>query len=166
MGWNIAGNIRGPQGPQGPQGAQGVAGAPGATGPAGPAGLNWRGAWAGGTVYAVDDSVGYNGSTFFATAAHPNTDNTPPTNDPAGSVTTTNAGWQILAIEGAVGPQGPQGNQGPQGTQGTQGNTGAAGARGSNWYVGTGVPTTGNTAGSQAGDQYLDQSTGDVYTLS
>lgn len=165
MGWNIAGNIRGPQGPQGPQGAQGVAGAQGATGPAGPAGLNWRGAWAAPNTYAIDDSVGYNGSTFFATAAHAANDN-PPTNDPAGSVTTTNTGWAILAIEGAVGPQGPQGNQGPQGDQGIQGNTGPAGARGSLWFVGTGVPTGGNTAGSVAGDQYLDQSTGDVYTLS
>jgi hypothetical protein len=62
------------------------------------------------------------------------------------------------------GPQGPQGPQGNAGTPGTAGTNGAAGARGSLWYTGSGAP--GTIAGSQAGDQYLDTASGNVYTLS
>ncbi len=194
MAWAVAGNIRGPAGTQGPTGATGPTGTPGA---AGPAGLNWRGAWAAPNSFALDDSVGYQGSTFFTTAAIPANTATPPTSNPPGAVTTTNAPWQILSVEGAVGPTGATGPQGPtgaqgaagatgstglQGAQGTQGPTGATGAtgatgptgptgasgstgvRGSQWSVGTGAP--GTVTGSLPGDQYLDQASGNVYTLS
>lgn len=194
MGWTVAGNIRGPAGPTGPTGAAGATGATGPTGPAGPAGLTWRGAWVSGTVYAVDDSVGYAGSTFFATAPHLVTDTTPPTSDPPGAVTSANTGWAILAIEGAVGPTGatgatgptgptgatgPTGSTGPQGLQGDPGPTGPTGAtgasgatgatgstgtRGTAWFSGSGAP--GAISGQLPGDQYLDLSSGDVYTLS
>jgi hypothetical protein len=49
--------------------------------------------------------------------------------------------------------QGPAGQQGP------------VGARGSTWFTGHGVPTGANTAGSVAGDKYLDVDTGDIYNL-
>jgi collagen type VII alpha len=199
MGWTIAGNIRGPAGATGATGSTGATGPTGPTGPAGavgPAGLNWRGAWSAANTYAIDDSVAYNGSTFFATGTHAPTA-TPPTTDPAGAVTSTTTGWAILAIEGAVGPTGPTGaagaagatgptgSTGPTGTQGIQGvpgttgatgstgptgaagstgSTGITGARGSDWFVGTGAP--GTIGGQLPGDQYLDQASGDVYTLS
>jgi hypothetical protein len=62
------------------------------------------------------------------------------------------------------GPQGPQGPQGNPGTPGTPGTAGTAGARGSLWYTGTGAP--GTIAGAQAGDQYLDTTSGNIYTFS
>lgn len=51
----------------------------------------------------------------------------------------------------------------PAGATGATGTTGAAGTRGSNWYTGSGAP--GSIGGSSAGDQYLDTTSGDVYTL-
>lgn len=178
MTWTVAGNIRGPAGATGPTGATGPAGA------VGPAGLNWRGAWSAANTYAIDDSVGYAGSTFFATTVHAPTA-TAPTTDPAGAVVSTTAGWAILSVEGAIGPTGPTGATGdpgptgltgPAGSAGATGGTGAAGptgpagadgapgARGSKWFVGSGAP--GAIGGSLPGDQYLDQVAGDVYSLS
>lgn len=171
MAWTTAGNIRGPQGPQGPTGAQGE---PGPAGPASPAGLNWLGAWSADTAYADDDSVSWGGSTYFATAPHA-AGSPPPTGtagDP-GDDTALNAGWALLAVQGATGPAGPQGAQGPAGDVGPQGPVGATGgtgpagsdgARGSLWYTGTGAP--GAVAGQLPGDKYLDTASGDVYTLS
>ena len=40
------------------------------------------------------------------------------------------------------------------------------GPRGVTWFTGTGAPTAASTAGSQAGDLYLDTATGDIYVLS
>jgi hypothetical protein len=60
----------GPPGPAGPAGAdstvpgpQGPAGAPGADG------LNWTGPWFSQGIYAIDDAVEYEGSSYIATAA-------------------------------------------------------------------------------------------------
>jgi len=112
--------VIGPTGPTGPQGAQGVAG------PIGPAGLTWRGAWASGTSYVVNDAVGYGGASYFCILATSGTSN--PT------VATTN--WALLASQGATGPQGPTGATGatgatgPQGVAGTNGATGASGPQG------------------------------------
>lgn len=194
MAWTTVGNIRGPQGPVGSTGASGATGPQGPTGAAGaagPAGLTFRGSYATATAYAVNDAVGYLGASYYATAPHPANDGVPPVNVERGP---TNTGWALLASEGAtgpagaVGPAGPTGaqgaagptgstgspgatgatgGQGPQGVQGVTGSTGAAGAqgtRGSQWYVGAGAP--GTIAGSQAGDQYLDNVSGAVYTLS
>lgn len=163
MGWNVAGNIRGPQGPQGIQGPQGPQGG---VGPAGPAGLTWRGAWANANAYAVNDAVGWGGSTYFATAPHAANANQPPTGvtaDPGVNDAAVNAGWALLATEGAAGPQGPQGPAGAAGAPGVQGIQGPQGQRGTNWYSGHGVP--GVIAGSLPNDKYTDLDTGDVYTL-
>lgn len=53
------GGIEGPVGPVGPAGVAGAAGAAGAAGVAGAPGLTWRGTWAAGTAYAVNDAVSY-----------------------------------------------------------------------------------------------------------
>lgn len=99
-----------PTGAQGPQGAQGIAG------PAGPAGLNWTGMYDGAKTYAEDDAVSYLNASWFATAAHAANDGIPPTDSEGGGA---NAGWALLAQEGAQGPQGPQGVQGIKGDAGT-----------------------------------------------
>jgi|SRR5665213_1493853 len=138
----------GPQGPQGPQGIQGVTGSTGATGPqgiqgdigaAGPTGatgLNWRGAWAAGTAYAVDDSVSLNGASWLAKTAS------------TGSVPAAgNANWDLLADKGATGDPGATG---PQGSSGLTGATGATGPQGIQGATGaTGEPGIPGVAGPQ-----------------
>ncbi len=60
---------QGPAGAPGPQGLPGAPGAPGATGatgPAGPEGLRWRDTWNSATVYATDDAVSHNGSSYIS----------------------------------------------------------------------------------------------------
>jgi hypothetical protein len=94
-------------GSEGPQGVQGPAGPPG---PVGPAGLEWRGAWNTNSSYAVDDAVGFNGSSWFCISAVTGTGNSNP------EVATTK--WALLASQGAIGPQGAQGPTGPQGASG------------------------------------------------
>jgi len=96
-------------GSQGPQGVQGPAGPPG---PVGPAGLEWRGAWNTNTSYAVDDAVGFNGSSWFCISAVTGTGNSNP------EIATTK--WALLASQGAQGIQGVQGPTGPQGAGATQ----------------------------------------------
>jgi hypothetical protein len=95
-------------GSQGPQGVEGPAGPPG---PVGPAGLEWRGAWNTNSSYAVDDAVGFNGSSWFCISAVTGTGNSNP------EVATTK--WALLAAQGATGPQGAQGPTGPQGLAGS-----------------------------------------------
>jgi hypothetical protein len=113
----------GPAGIQGPSGVQGIQGNPG---PVGPAGLTWEGSWIPGVSYTVNDSVGYNGASWYCIA--PTSGTTPP------NLATAN--WALLASQGAQGPQGIQGLQGiqgavgPQGIQGPIGLTGATGAQG------------------------------------
>ena len=68
----------------------------------------------------------------------------------------------IRGPAGPAGAAGAQGSAGATGAQGSAGATGATGARGSLWTTGTGAPTASGT--TMAGDQYLDVSTGDVYT--
>ena len=96
-------------GSQGPQGVQGPAGP---VGPVGPAGLEWRGAWNTNTSYAVDDAVGFNGSSWFCISAVTGTGNSNP------EIATTK--WALLASQGAQGIQGVQGPTGPQGAGATQ----------------------------------------------
>lgn len=93
--------------PQGPQGPQGPAGNNGLPGPIGPAGLNWQGAWDEDASYAIDDAVGWNGSSWFCISVVNTTSNPFPDEDVAH--------WALLANQGAQGPQGPQGPLGPQG---------------------------------------------------
>jgi hypothetical protein len=74
-----------------PTGATGSTGSTGATGATGPAGLNWLGAYAGGTTYAVDDAVSYNGSSYVCKLAS------------TGNLPTNTTYWDILAEKGASG---------------------------------------------------------------
>lgn len=163
MGWSQQGNLKGPQGVQGIQGVQGNPGA------VGPAGLTWKGAWSNATAYAVNDSVSWGGSTYYASVAKA-AGQPPPTGtaaDPGTDDSAVNAGWAVLSVQGSQGVQGIQGiqgNAGVQGIQGTQGTAGTAGTRGSLWYSGNGAP--GTIAGALAGDKYLDLTSGDVYTFS
>lgn len=76
---------QGAQGPQGDTGSTGATGATGAQGPQGAKGLNWRGAWASGTTYAVDDAIQHNSRAYVALTAHSNSE--PPN--------TTN--WSLLS---------------------------------------------------------------------
>lgn len=163
MGWAVAGNIRGPEGPAGPTGPTGP------QGPTGVSGLIARGPWAAENSYAINDLVTWGGSAYIATAAH-NTATAPPTGtaaDPGADDTAVNAGWAIFAAQGATGPTGATGATGAAGAAGatgSQGPAGATGARGSKWFTGSGAP--GVISGSLPDDQYLDVSTGNVYTLS
>ena len=141
----------GPQGPQGPvgaDGADGAAGADGAQGPAGadgaqgiqgiqgiqgpkgdagppsPAGLTWQGEWDNSTAYSLNDTVGYNGASYFCIQAHTGAAPTENTSDP---------NWALIAAQGAPGAPGADGAQGatgPTGPQGLTGPTGPAGATG------------------------------------
>lgn len=133
----------GPTGPTGVAGSVGATGATGVTGPVGPIGLTWRGTWSALTAYAADDSVGYNGSSYFCTLAVGPSVVTPDVDA---------AHWQLLALEGAVGATGPQGATGPTGPTGPTG-VGATGATGPTGVGATG-PTgpTGPATGAAGGD--------------
>ena len=74
-----------------PTGATGATGSTGATGATGPEGLNWRGTYAGGTAYVVDDAVSYNGSSYICKLAS------------TGNLPTNTTYWDILAQQGASG---------------------------------------------------------------
>lgn len=116
--------IVGPAGPQGIQGVPGVAGTDGTV-------WVYRGAYDNGVVYAANDFVTLNGSSyvminFIGAAGY----------DPIGYP----ASWQLVASkgeQGAAGAAGQQGIQGipgvagPQGLQGLQGIQGPAGPAGS-----------------------------------
>jgi len=87
----------------------------------------WRGVWAPDTSYARGDAVQYEGSSYYCNSSHTSTlTGSPP--DPAF--------WELMAAEGAtgpqgeMGPQGPAGPPGPQGEMGPQGLTGATGPQG------------------------------------
>lgn len=70
--------------------------------------------------------------------------------------------------QGDTGPRGLQGVQGPQGetgSQGAQGEVGPAGVSNSKWYNGSGVPTYPGVGTANQKDYYLDDDTGDIYSL-
>lgn len=62
--------------------------------------------------------------------------------------------WFNLGPFPVAGPQGPQGEPGPKG---------ADGIRGSQWFSGTGQPTT--TSGYNIGDYYINVGTGNIWHL-
>jgi hypothetical protein len=82
----------------------GMAGSPGAAGAAGPPGLagavgvNYRGAWATGVIYQVNDAVLFGGTTYLARSGGSGAE---PDLSPAI--------WAVLAQEGAAGATGPGG---------------------------------------------------------
>ena len=133
----VAGPI-GSVGPTGATGAAGPAGPAGATGAAGPVGLVYRGAYASGLNYGVNDAVTYQGSSYISLAAS-NVGNSP--NLSVGF-------WSLLAAQGSVGVAGPAGTAGAAGPPGAAGAAGVAGATGSAgvagviyrgaWVAGTG----------------------------
>jgi hypothetical protein len=122
----------GPQGPIGLTGATGAAGPPGIQGLTGAngSGFNFRNAFDPAATYSQYDVVTYNGSTYDALA----------TIAPGGATPDINAGWALMAQQGAagatgaIGPQGPMGPAGPPGAttvtgpQGTSGTSGTAGS--------------------------------------
>jgi hypothetical protein len=116
----------GPPGAQGPQGIPGVVGAVGATGAKGdkgdpgPVGLTWRGSYASGINYALNDAVAWQGQSWLSIAAS-NSGNTPDASP---------AWWTLLAAQGLQGPAGAAGALGPQGPRGLQGVAGPTGATG------------------------------------
>ena len=140
--WGSGTSIVGPTGAQGavgPQGPQGIQGDPGIS----PGGLSWKGSYNPATTYVTDDTVLYNGSSYWVY------------NGPVTGVTPTSNGaeWALLSVGGATGPQGPIGPTGPQGPagatgpigpQGPQGLTGPTGATGATGPAGPQGPT-GNT---------------------
>ena len=161
--------ILGPSGPTGAPGvdAIGTTGATGATGPQGiqgiqgnnaisPSGLVWRGAWNETYSYSINDSVGYNGASWFAIGNIPARP-TPLTPNDAPDVDTSH--WALLAMQGSQGPQGPQGIPGLPGPTGPGGSggggtgvtgpTGPSGATGPSGLMGatgaTGIGLTGAT---------------------
>ena len=113
----------GPQGPSGDGGATGPVGDKGDAGPVAPAGLVWKGQWASGTPYILNDTVGYNGASYFCILAISGI--LSPPSDPTH--------WALLAAQGATGPQGAigatgaPGSLGPVGPAGPQGVPGTAG---------------------------------------
>lgn len=66
----------------------------------------------------------------------------------------TDPQWFNLGPFPVAGPQGPQGEPGPKG---------ADGVRGSQWFSGTGQPTT--TSGYNIGDYYINVGTGNIWHL-
>lgn len=140
--------ILGPTGPTGAPGvdAIGTTGATGATGPQGiqgpqgnnaisPSGLVWRGAWNETYNYSINDSVGYNGASWFAIDNIPARP-TPLTPNNAPDVDTSH--WALLAMQGSQGPQGPQGIPGLPGPTGPAGSSGATGPSGLTGATGIG----------------------------
>ncbi len=74
----------------------------------------------------------------------------PAAEDPTGST----GYWMDVGELAIVGPQGPQGEPGPQGPQGV---------RGSQWFSGSGQPTS--TSGYNVGDYYINIETGNIWHL-
>lgn len=110
----------------------------GIQGPQGPAGggMSWQGAWDSATSYAIDDAVGYQGSTYIATTA--NTNDAPP-----------GTSWDLFVAKGDTGATGPAGADGADGAPGPQGPAGADGAPG----------PSGTTAATTAGDLLVHDGT-------
>src|ERR1700691_248197 len=111
-------------------GAVGPEGPAGPTGATGPQGLTWQGAWNISATYALNDAVGYNGSSYISLIAN-NTSNEPD------SVPTA---WSLVANAGATGAAGPAGATGPQGPAGAVGAQGATGATGATGLTGATGP--------------------------
>ena len=106
----------------------------------------FKGAYAGGTAYVVDDIVTSGDETFICILAS------------TGNATSNATYWTKLAAKGATGNTGAQGIQGSTGSQGIQGNTGSTGAAGSNGTNGTNGTDVGTTITTQGDILYRDGS--------
>lgn len=126
----------GPMGPEGPQGEQGPRGFTGETGPEGPqgiqgqqgiqgprgedaiVGLTYRGLWSPTVEYYEADYVIRNGQGYVSYDTN------------IGEDPEISNHWQIIAFQGAQGPQGIEGPQGPKGVTGATGPSGPEGIQG------------------------------------
>ena len=84
---------KGDKGDQGEQGEQGIQGVQGTAGTNGTDGLDitWEGAYAGGTTYAVNDAVSYNGSSYICKL------------ESTGNLPTNSTYWDLMAQKGSDG---------------------------------------------------------------
>ena len=184
MAWAAAGSLKGPQGiegsqgvagPAGPAGAdglQGIQGEQGIAGPEGPQGIQ-------GIEGAAGTGINFRGQVSTAAELPASADQGDAyivqADDSLQVWDATSSSWvsggSIQGPQGIAGAQGSQGLQGeigpagPQGSQGIHGPAGSAGERGTGWFNGTGAPAA-DIPGAIPGDLYLDNTTGDVYTLS
>ena len=136
--------VAGASGPQGPAGAQGPQGATGA------AGINYRGGWAAGSGYAVNDAVTFGGATYLAQTANNSVE--PDTNAQV---------WAVLAAAGLAGPTGAAGvaatvsvgsvTTGAAGTSALVTNSGTSTAAVLNFTIPQGVAGMGGTGGTGGG---------------
>ena len=85
-------------------------------GPQGDEGMNWQGAYDGGTAYVIDDVVSYNGTSYICTASS------------TGNLPTDTDYWDVVSSKGDQGDQGIQGEQGVQGEQGISGEVTSGGS--------------------------------------
>lgn len=92
--------------------------------------LQYRGAWAAGTLYRINDVVYYGGSSYVATAA--STGQTP---------SSSSSYWGHLADQGVTGAAGPAGTAGATGPTGPAGAAGVKGDTGSTGPAGVAGPT-------------------------
>lgn len=81
-------------------------------GPQGEVGMTWQGTYSGGTTYAVDDAVSYNGSSYICILAS------------TGNLPTDDTYWELLADKGDTGDTGAKGDKGDTGDTGAQGDPG------------------------------------------
>lgn len=138
----VAGAVgpQGPQGIQGPMGATGAQGLQGVAGPQGPqgppgssggavTGLNYRGTYSSTAIYAVNDFVSFDGSSYISVVAG-NQGNVPGASSLAWALL-AQGGTGLIGPPGLTGSQGLQGPTGAQGPEGPQGPAGTAGANGS-----------------------------------
>jgi len=115
-------------------GAQGPTGYTGYTGPAGGS-MSWQGQWLTSTVYAVNDAVYENGSSYICLTAH--TSGVFATDLAALKWSITSSGATgYTGYTGYTGPQGPTGYTGYTGPQGPTGYTGYTGPQGPTGYTG------------------------------
>lgn len=139
----------GAQGLQGSKGATGTAGAMGTTGAAGAVGVTFRGGWANGSNYAVNDGVMFGGSSYLAVSANRNQE---PDLYPGT--------WAVLAQAGGSGGAGATGATGPAatvnvgtvttlaaGAQATVMNSGTTSAAVLNFGIPQGAAGTGGSGG-------------------
>lgn len=127
-GTNGACGVSGTTGACGVSGVNGIPGPTGVTGATGPAGsdgqsFTWRGTWDILTVYALDDVVRGSDGTDYISVQNANVGNDP-------TLDTMHTFWDIMVIQGPVGPTGPQGACGVSGVAGACGVSGVAGVAG------------------------------------
>jgi len=119
-----------------------------ATGDLRGADLDWRGAWATATAYAVNDAVSNGGSSYVCISAHTSGSTTEP-----GVGASWQAEWDLMASAGADGADGTNGTDGADGTNGTDGADGLDVSWRGAWVTSTAYAV--NDAVSSGGSSYI-----------